>query len=121
MVTRSCRMAVYMIVRVLVVFGLLFSPLQHVQAAPAVNTAMINMGMAGMDTSCDEGPDKCSCDTAQMHCAFPLSCMAKCGGMAVNHFESCSIVECAGKIAVPWQPASLVSLLIPPPRRPPRV
>lgn len=110
-----------MVVSALVVLGLLLAPLQLVQAAPAVEKVMTDMDMAGMDMPCDERPDTCTCDTALADCAFSFSCLAKCGGMAASHFESRAIVRYAGEAIVPWQPTSLVSLLIPPPRRPPRV
>jgi len=110
-----------MVLGALVVLGLLFAPLQLVQAAPAVDTVMTSMDMAGMDMPCDERHDTCSCDTSRQDCAYSFSCLAKCGGMAASHFESRSIVEYAGEAIVPWQPTSLMSLLIPPPRRPPRV
>jgi hypothetical protein len=115
------RMAVRMVLSALVVLGLLFAPLQLVQAAPAVDTVMTDMDMAGMGTPCEDRPDTCGCETARPDCAVSFSCMAKCGGMAASHFESRSIAKFAGEAIVPWQPTSLGSLLIPPPRRPPRV
>jgi len=113
------------IVRMLLIVGLIVSPLYPpVFAASDQSTTMSATPMSADEMSTDAGDATSPCHDGKMDCGKACPCMAACTSLSVQFLPSAvsmvaRVVVVGQRLAIRSE-AQLASLAAPPPARPPR-